>query len=143
MTTVVADANCEAVMPDLRAAALAALIENCDQGLTIDDITQTPTQGSPLTPNNDGCGPAGNVAYTVDVSFDVTDCNGNAASTLTCVDAVKVEDNTPPMWSGTACTDIGMTTLTADASCEAVMPDLRAAALLALTENCDRWTDHR
>ena len=36
----------------------------------------------------------------VDVSFDVTDCNGNAASTLTCVDAVKVEDNTPPMWSG-------------------------------------------
>ena len=139
MTTVTADASCEAVMPDLRAAALAELTENCDV-LTVDDIIQDPAPGDPLTPNNDGCGPAGPVAYTVDVTFNVADACGNAATELSCTAAVKVEDTTAPTWDVDACTNIGMTTVTADASCEAVMPDLRAAALAELTENCDVLT---
>ena len=72
-----------------------------------------------------GCGPAGSIAYTVDVTFNVTDCNGNAATPLTCVDAVKVEDLTPPEWDVDACETIGMTTVQADQFCQATMPDLR------------------
>jgi hypothetical protein len=141
METVNANADCEAVMPDLRADALAQLTENCDV-LTVADIIQVPAPGSPLAPpvGFDGCGPTGAVVYTVDVTFNVTDCNGNAAVELACADLVKVQDVTAPTWNVDACDNIGMETVNANADCEAVMPDLRADALAQLTENCDVLT---
>jgi hypothetical protein len=141
METVNANADCEAVMPDLRADALAQLTENCDV-LTVADILQVPAPGSPLAPpvGFDGCGPTGPVVYTVDVTFNVTDCNGNAAVELACADLVKVQDVTAPTWNVDACDNIGMETVNANADCEAVMPDLRADALAQLTENCDVLT---
>jgi hypothetical protein len=65
METVNANADCEAVMPDLRADALLQLTENCDV-LTVADIIQVPAPGSPLAPpvGFDGCGPTGAVVYT-------------------------------------------------------------------------------
>ena len=87
-------------MPDLRGDALTQLTENCDE-LTVADIIQVPAPGTPLTPpvGFDGCGPVGPVVYTVDVTFNVTDCNGNAAVELACDDLVKVQDVTAPTWA--------------------------------------------
>ena len=86
----------------------------------------------PLTPNNDGCGPDGPVAYTVDVTFIVTDCNDNQSDPLICLGAVKVEDNTPPVWSVNACETLGMTTLVADENCQVEMPGLACNCTVAV-----------
>ena len=140
MTTVLADADCKAIMPDLRDEALLVLSDNCDDGLTVDDITQNPAPGSMLMPPADACGPPGSIAYTVNVTFDVADECGNNAAQLECLEAVKVEDLTPPSWDPTSCFQLQFaqeTIVFGDEQCAATMPDLTDLVFTLLMDNCD------
>ena len=87
---VILNANdmCEVTVPDLRAANLFS--DGCDP-VDPNNIIQSPAPGTVLDVSALVC-----ADNTIDVTFDYTDCNGNAAATLTCADALDVRDITPP-----------------------------------------------
>jgi len=109
--TLSADASCETTMPDLRPEVVAS--DNCDSELI---IIQMPGPGSIVSLGDHL------------VTLTVVDDSGNDAS---CTAMVTVADETPPEITQCA-TD---KTLSADASCEAVIPDLTAE--VTASDNCD------
>ena len=76
--------------------------------------------------------PNGPVAYAIDVTFNVTDCNGNVALELSCEDLVKVEDTTPPI----ILTPMGSLDTLLDCD-DIVGINLALSLIPAATDNCD------
>jgi hypothetical protein len=104
------DANCEATVPDLTIEVVAT--DNCDDDLT---ITQSPLAGEMIT-------------EVAGVILTVTDDAGNFA---TCTTTLTPQDNTDPVIN-TCPADFE---LSADANCEAIVPDLTAS--VDAVDNCD------
>lgn len=110
--TVVADAACQAAIPDLTAAIVAN--DNCTAPASL-TISQSPTAGTLV-----GLGP------TV-VTITVTDA---ALNTDTCQATITVEDQTAP--SITQCA--GPQVVNANGTCQGTIPDLTGSVLA--TDNC-------
>ncbi len=111
--TLAADAACEAVVPDLTSATLAA--DNCTAA------------GQLLKTQNPSAGMALALGTTTPVTLTVTDTAGNAT---TCTVNFTATDQTSPMIS--VCPPDR--TLAADAACKATVPDLTSST--AAIDNC-------
>jgi hypothetical protein len=103
--TLEAAANCASVIPDLTGGVLAS--DNCSPSLT---ITQSPLAGS-----------VANRGVTT-VTITVTDAAGNSS---TCNATITVVDTTAPAITACAASQ----TLSAGASCTALLPDLTSSVL--------------
>ena len=112
LVTLVADGNCEAVVPDF--TGLASATDSCDPAPV---IVQTPAPGSLVS------------VGTHSVTLTATDACGNTSAPCL-VAEITVVDTTPPSISCPA--DV---TLTADENCEAALPDLTGAA--TVSDNCE------
>ncbi len=108
-TDLIADINCEAIMPDLSTGILAS--DNCNVF-----IAQDPPIGTVIT-----------IGQTV-VTFTASDDAGN---TSTCAVVQVVVDRESPQILVCAATPED---LEANASCQAIMPDLRSG--LSVVDNC-------
>lgn len=107
--TLVADNNCEALVPDYAATAVT---DNCDPNPT---VVQTPPAGGTLA------------LGTSSVSLTATDAAGNASN---CTINLLVVDQTAP-----TITCPGGDTLTAGIACEASLPNYVGMAIV--DDNCD------
>lgn len=106
-----ADANCQALLPDLTTTTTAT--DNCDTDIT---IAQSPPAGTSIG--------TGNTLVTITATDD-------AGNTDTCTVTVTVVDTTPPVI--TCPPNPGP--IAADANCQAVLPDLTVST--SATDNCD------
>jgi hypothetical protein len=84
--TLVADGNCMVTIPDLTGSI--SVSDNCDMAGGV--VTQTPPPG-PYDVS--GICPPGNF---ITVTFNATDCHGNAATPLVCDNLLTFTDNTAP-----------------------------------------------
>jgi len=110
--TLFADVNCEAIVPDLTTGISAT--DNCTPISSL-SITQNPIAGSTI-----GLG-------TAIITITVTDTSGNFTN---CTADIIVEDNTDPVITVCALDQ----TLSADASCHAMVPDLTLG--ISANDNC-------
>jgi len=107
------DLNCAAVMPDMRSELQAT--DNCTTGEGL-IVTQSPAGGSSIS-----------AAGPIEVTFNVTDADGNSTS---CTATITAQDITPPVIDACETT----TTIDTGPDCIAELPDY--VAELPATDNC-------
>ena len=113
-----ADANCQAVVPDVRTLVRAQSSDNCTAQASL-TVTQNPVQGSIVS----GTGSHPIVATVTDASNNSTDCTV----------AFTVNDTTAPVIN---CGQVAAQSANADANCEATVPDARALVRAQSSDNC-------
>ncbi len=112
-----ANASCQATVPDVRTLARAQVTDNCTANASL-IITQNPMEGSTLSG-------AGLHPITVTVSDGI--------NSSTCVVAFTVNDTTAP---SIICGNVPAQSATANANCQATVPDVRALVRAQASDNC-------
>ncbi len=112
-----ANASCQATVPDVRALVRAQANDNCTANASL-VVTQSPTQGSTVS----GTG-----------SHPITVTASDGTNSNTCVVAFTVNDGVAPT---IACGNIAAQSATANASCQATVPDVRALVRAQSSDNC-------
>lgn len=112
-----ANANCQAVVPDVR-ALVRAQTTDCTSQATL-TVTQSPVQGS--TVSGTGSHP---------ITVTVTDASNNSTN---CIVAFTVNDNTAP---AIVCGSAPAQSANAGANCQAPVPDVQALVRAQSSDNC-------
>jgi VCBS repeat protein/HYR domain-containing protein/FG-GAP repeat protein len=113
-----ADANCQAVVPDVRALVRAQSADTCTTQASL-TMTQNPVQGSIVS----GTG-------THPIVLTVTDDSNNST---TCTVAFTVNDVAAPTIN---CSALTAQSADANANCQATVPDVRALVRAQSADNC-------
>jgi regulation of enolase protein 1 (concanavalin A-like superfamily) len=113
--TLAADANCQAILPDLTGQIVAS---DASGAVT---VTQSPPPGAAL-----GLG-------ITNITFTARDSSGNASF---CIATVTVADLAPPLIAFCA----AKVTLTAITNCQAILPDLTSTNYILALDNCSSVT---